>query len=240
MKILAISGSPRIEKRSSTLKLVKAVAESTGCEYDLVSLAGKKIHGCIGCMGCADDNICKLKDDLTPLREKIVKADAYILGGCNFFSTLNGSMHCFLERWYQFRHREENDLWGKPAVTVSVGGRQTEDVAKILEQFCMYNFIQVVDRVEGLGAPGCFYCGYGETCKVGAIHAVHGDGFKITDENTPCVSKDAARMEKACQAGKNLGKILKDGHDRNKATQEVREAMTAMRQGQLKKADEAL
>ena len=41
MKILAISGSPRIEKRSSTLKLVKAVAENTGCEYDLVSLAGK-------------------------------------------------------------------------------------------------------------------------------------------------------------------------------------------------------
>ncbi len=240
MKILAVSGSPRIEKRSSTLKLVKAVAENTGCEYDLVSLAGKKIHGCIGCMGCADDNICKLKDDLTPLRDKIVEADAYILGGCNFFSTLNANMHCFLERWYQFRHREENDLWGKPAVTVSVGGVQTEAVAKILEQFCMYNFIQVVDRVEGLGAPGCFYCGYGETCKVGAIHAVHGDGFKITDENTPCVSKDAACMEKACQAGKNLGKILKDGHDRNKATQEVREAMTAMRQGQLKKADEAL
>jgi len=49
MKILAVSGSPRIEKRSSTLKLVKAVAENTGCEYDLISLAGKKFTGCIGC-----------------------------------------------------------------------------------------------------------------------------------------------------------------------------------------------
>ena len=229
MKILAVSGSPRIEKRSSTLKLVKAVAENTGYDYDLVSLAGKKIQGCIGCMGCADDNICKLKDDFTPMRDKIIEADAYILGGCNFFSTLNANMHSFLERWYQFRHKEKDGLWGKPAVTVAVGGRQTEQVAKILEQFCIYNFIQVVDRAEGLGAPGCFYCGYGETCKVGAIHAIHGDGFKITKENTPCVSKDAGCMEKACQAGKNLGKILKDGHDRNKATQEVREAMMAMR-----------
>jgi len=238
MKILAISGSPRMEKRSSTLKLVKAVVENTGCEYDLVSLAGKNIQGCIGCMGCADDNICKLKDDFTPLRNKIVEADAYILGGCNFFSTLNANMHCFLERWYQFRHQEKKELWGKPAVTVSVGGRQTDVVAKILEQFCMYNFIQVVDSAEGLGAPGCFYCGYGETCKVGAIHAQHGDGFKITQDNTPCVSKDAACMEKACQAGKKLGKILKDGHDRNKATQEVREALMAMRL--FKKPDEAL
>lgn len=240
MKILAVSGSPRMEKRSSTLKLVKAVAENTGYEYDLISLAGKKIQGCIGCMGCADDNICKQKDDFTPLRDKIVDADAYILGGCNFFSTLNANMHCFLERWYQFRHREETTLWGKPAVTVSVGGRQTDSVAKILEQFCIYNFIQVVDRINGLGAPGCFYCGYGETCNVGAIQPVYGDGFRITQENTPCVSKDLACMEKARQAGKHLGKRLNDGHDRNKAAQAVREVMTAMRQKQLKKADEAL
>ena len=229
MKILAVSGSPRIEKRSSTLKLVKAVAENTGCEYDLVSLAGKKILGCIGCLGCADDNICKLQDDFIPLREKIVDADAYILGGCNFFSTLNAGMHSFLERWYQFRHRENADLWGKPAVIVSVGGMMTDPVAKVLEQFCMYNLIQVVDSADGLGAAGCFYCGYGETCKSGAIQAMYGDGFKITDENTPSVSKDAVCMETAAQAGKHLGEVLKNGHDRVKAARQVKDAYMAMR-----------
>lgn len=236
MRILAVSGSPRVKERSSTLKLVTAVAENTGCEYDLVSLAGKRIHGCIGCMGCADDNICKLKDDLTPLRDKIAQADAYILGGCNFFSVLNANMHAFLERWYQFRHQEKNELWGKPAVIVSVAGMQTTPVAQILEKFCMYNFIKVVDKVEGLGAPGCFYCGYGETCKVGAIHSVYGEGFKITDENTPCVSKDAVCMENASRAGKKLGKILKLGHDRNKATQEVKDSLVAIRK--YKKPDQ--
>lgn len=238
MKILAVSGSPRMEKRSSTLKLVKAVAENTGCEYDLVSLAGKKIQGCIGCMECADDNICKLKDDFAPLRDKIVAADAYILGGCNFFSTLNGTMHCFLERWYQFRHREQRDLWGKPAVTVSVGGSLTDPVAKVLDQFCMYNLIQVVGRTNGLGANGCYYCGHGETCKAGAVMAIHGKGFKITKDNTPCVSKDVVCMENARQAGRHLGKILKKGHDRAKAAQEVREALIALRK--FKKSDDAL
>ncbi|SLM32064.1 Iron-sulfur flavoprotein [Desulfamplus magnetovallimortis] len=230
MKILAISGSPRIEKRSSTLKLVKAVAENTGYDCDLVSLAGKKIQGCIGCMGCVDDNICKLKDDFTPLREKILEADAYILGGCNFFSTLNANMHCFLERWYQFRHKESSVLWGKPAVTVAAGGRLTGPVTAILEQFCMYNFIQVVGRADGLGANGCYFCGYGETCKVGAVYARYGAGFQLTEEDIPCVSKDEVCMEKARQAGKTLGKILRAGHDREKATKEVKDAFMEMMQ----------
>jgi len=229
MKILAVSGSPRVKPRSSTLKLVTAVAESTGYAFELVSLAGKKVHGCIGCMGCADDNICRLKDDFTPLRDKIVQADAYILGGCNFFSTLNGNMHCFLERWYQFRHREQSDLWGKPAVTVSVGGGATAPVAKILEQFCMYNLIQVVDRAEGFGANGCYYCGYGETCKVGAVQAKYGDGFKITEDTIPCVSKDALCMERARKAGRTLGEILRNGHDRNQAAHRVRQALAEIR-----------
>ncbi|MDM8516133.1 flavodoxin family protein [Desulfobacterales bacterium HSG16] len=236
MKILAVSGSPRIEKRSSTLKLVKAVAENTGCEYDLVSLAGKKFTGCIGCGACFGDNICKVKDDLAPLIDKIVEADAYILGGCNFYSTLNANMHAFLERWYQFRHRENDVLWGKPAVTVAVAGLHSAPVAEVLKQFCLYNFIQVTDSIEGLGAANCYYCGYGETCKVGGVYGAHGEGFKITDENIPCVSKDAACMEKARQAGNNLGQILKNGHDRAEATQEVRDALMDMSNKRAKEA----
>jgi hypothetical protein len=63
---------------------------------------------------------------------------------------------------------------------------------------------------------------------MGGVVAKYGEGFKITEENTPCVSKDPVCMEKARQAGKNLGKVLKNGHDRAKATQEVREALVAM------------
>ena len=47
-----------MKPHASTLKLVRAAAENTGFGFDLVALAGKKIQGCIGCMGCADDNIC--------------------------------------------------------------------------------------------------------------------------------------------------------------------------------------
>jgi len=45
-------------------------------------------------------------------------------------------------------------------------------------------------------------------------------------------------MENARQAGRHLGKILKTGHDRDKATREVKEALIALRT--RKTSDEAL
>ncbi|MHB1126085.1 MAG: hypothetical protein ACYC2T_03875, partial [Bacillota bacterium] len=59
--ILGISASGR--KEGITSKTVKAILEATNVEYEYVSLAGKKINGCIGCTKCAADNRCKVKDD---------------------------------------------------------------------------------------------------------------------------------------------------------------------------------
>ncbi|MBW2370781.1 MAG: flavodoxin family protein, partial [Deltaproteobacteria bacterium] len=52
MKILGISGSPRKVDQSGVYKLVKTILENTQCDYELVSLKGKKISGCIACLGC--------------------------------------------------------------------------------------------------------------------------------------------------------------------------------------------
>jgi len=122
MKILGIVGSSRKEGVSGVHQLVKTVLENTNYEYKLVSLRGKKISGCIACLGCVKDNICKVKDDLTELRTLIAEADAYVIGAPNYYSTLNAITHAFLERWYQFRHREGSTLWGKLGVAVGVGG----------------------------------------------------------------------------------------------------------------------
>ena len=72
MKILGIAGSTRKETRSGVYRLVRTVLENTGCDYELIHLKGKQISGCIACLGCVQDNICKVEDDLAPLREKIV------------------------------------------------------------------------------------------------------------------------------------------------------------------------
>jgi multimeric flavodoxin WrbA len=228
MKVLGISGSPRKGSQSGVYKLVRTVLENTGCDYDLVSLKGKSISGCIACLGCVEDNVCKVKDDLTPLRDKIVAADAYVFGAPNYYSTLNATTHAFLERWFQFRHQAGDTLWGKLAVSVGVGGTSGRFPSDEIEKFLLYNFVETVAKVTGQGAASCYSCGHGETCQVGIPNLLHGEGVNITDDIIPDVAKQPKVMDAAVKAGQLLGERLRNGHDRARVTERVQEKMMAM------------
>jgi multimeric flavodoxin WrbA len=209
VKILGISGSPR--KGSTTDQSVQEVlAGVEGFETEFISLAGKTIGPCIACLGCVKDNVCKRADDMQALREKIVSADAYVIGGANYFRNLNGLTHCFMERWYQFRHRESQEVAGKLGVAVGVGGGEPKHVTEVIRTFFQYNSIECVGSVEAQGAASCFVCGYGEDCKVGAIHRFFAPGTKITDEITPSLEKQPEARAAARSLGKQLGTRLRD------------------------------
>ncbi len=225
MKILGISGSPRKDDVSGVNTLVRTVLENTGSEYELVSIGKMNIGGCIACLGCVQDNICKVKDDLAGLRDKIVEADAYVIGAPNYYSTLNAVTHAFLERMFQFRHQEGNTLWGKLAVTVGVGGTGGQFPADAVEGFLLYNFVETVAKVSGQGAASCFSCGYGETCKVGVPTMLFGEGVKITEDMIPNVKKQPDVMQAAADAGKLLGERLGSGHDREKVTMAMQQTL---------------
>ena len=228
MKILGISGSPRKEGASGVHALVGAVLDATGMETEMISLRGKKISGCIACLGCVKDNVCKLDDDMAGLREKILSADAYVIGAPNYYATLNVITHAFLERFFQFRHQTGNLLWGKLAVTVGVGGTSGQAPADALEQFFMYNFIETVDKVTGQGAASCYSCGYGETCQVGIPAMIHGQGLKISPEMIPDVRRQPDVMDQARKAGTLLATRLSQGHDRTRVAGWVKDKMMAM------------
>ncbi len=228
MKILGIAGSTRKEKESGVYKLVQTVLKNTGLDYDLISLRGKKISGCIACLGCVKDNVCKVEDDLAEIREKVVAADAYVIGAPNYYSSLNAITHAFLERWFQFRHREGDTLWGKLGVAVGVGGTSGKFPADDIDRFFAYNFIETVAKVTGQGAASCFSCGYGETCKVGVPYMLYGEGAKITEDMIPDVSKQPNIMQAAVDAGKLLGSRLTQGHDPMQVTQIMQQKLMEM------------
>lgn len=223
--ILGISGSPRKENISGVYKLVKSVLEATGCEYELISLRKKKISGCISCLGCIEDNVCKVEDDLQDIREKIVKADAFVIGAPNYYSGINAATHAFLERWFQFRHREGNVLWGKLGVAIGVGGTTGRFPADEIEKFFGYNFIETIAKVSGQGAAACYSCGYGETCKVGIPYFLYGKEAKISEETIPDVMKQTEVVNRAVEAGKELGKRLKEGYDRQEVIRKMQRRM---------------
>ena len=207
MKVLGISGSPR--KGQSTDRLVQEVLGTVGVSTEFISLAGMKIGTCIACLGCVKDNVCKVADDMQSLREKIVEADGYVIGGANYFSMLNGLTHCFLERFYQFRHQEGKAVAGKVGVAVGVGGSTGDSVVENIKTFFQYNQIECVGSVSAQGVASCFTCGFGETCKVGAIHMFFGPETKITSEITPSLQKQPNKLDEAHALGRKLGERLR-------------------------------
>ena len=207
MKVLGISGSPR--PGNTTDRLVKEVLSTITVETEFISLAHKKIGPCIACLGCVEDNICKVKDDMQELRQQIVDADAYVIGAANYYSVINGLSHCFLERFYQFRHQEGKGVSGKIGVAVGVGGRNGDPVIENIKTFFQYNQIDCVGEVSAQGVASCFTCGYGEACKVGAIHMFFGPGTKITEEITPGLEKQPEKLEEARELGRKLDARLK-------------------------------
>jgi multimeric flavodoxin WrbA len=224
MKILGISGSPRSEKTSGTYHLVKTVLEATGLDHELISLRGRKINGCIACLGCVHDNTCVINDGMAELRDKILASDAYVIGAPNYYSAVNGTTQSFLERWFQFRHRTGDFLWGKLAVAIGVSGGGGDTVADQIETFMGYNFIETVAKVSTQGAASCYSCGYGATCQVGLPVMLYGPDVEITEEIIPDVKKQVETIKDAEAAGKLLAQRVQE-HDRAAVTGKMQKLM---------------
>ncbi len=102
MKAIAINGSPR--KGGNTEILVKKVLAplaAAGWETEFVQLGGKDIHGCKACFRCFDakDSQCHQKDDcFNDCMEKMVFADAIILGSPTYFTDVSTEMKALLDR----------------------------------------------------------------------------------------------------------------------------------------------
>ena len=102
MKALAINGSPR-KGGNTEILLKKALSPlaAAGWETDFVQLGGKPIRGCQACYQCfkKKNSRCSQKDDFfNPCFEKMVAADAIILGSPTYFTDVSAEMKALLDR----------------------------------------------------------------------------------------------------------------------------------------------
>jgi multimeric flavodoxin WrbA len=104
MNVIAINGSPRKTWNTATL-LRNALegAASKGAETELVHLYDMDFKGCTSCFACKlkggkSYGRCAVRDELTPVLERIAKADALILGSPIYFGNVTGEMRSFMER----------------------------------------------------------------------------------------------------------------------------------------------
>ena len=103
-KVIILNGSPR--KNFNTAKLLKEAqkgAESAGAEVEYFNLYDYNFLGCRSCFACqrkgsTTEGICAIKDDIRPILEKCINANAIIIGSPVYFSYPTGVFRSFIER----------------------------------------------------------------------------------------------------------------------------------------------
>lgn len=207
--ILGIVGSAR--KDGITYNAVTKILKETGEEYEIISLQGKKINGCIACLGCAKDNRCKVKDDFQEIQEKMLKADVIVFGAANYFGMINSLSHAVLERTFAFRHNAEFSLEGKKAVIVTTSYNEKEGMAveTAVRRFFDYNKMKIIDSINVLGYSQCYSCGRGHQCLIGNVYKDHGKLLNSMDEATfPLKFCEQRESNDKCKEASNI--ILKE------------------------------
>jgi len=192
MAIIAVCGSLR--KESNTNKLVKKVADASGFDYELINLSGMEIKPCTGCGECIiNEGTCIINDDMNPLCDKLMKADALIIGSPTYYMDISGVIKCFIDRSMPIFYRGvgpdyspdlpvlgKRPLAGKPAVTVTTvagsGHERTKETLKI--------FVDGINKMQ--------------------LAAEIAEAIGMNDvDDMPEV------MKRAEEAGQKLGKMLK-------------------------------
>lgn len=190
MKVLGICGSLREE--SNTNKIVKKVAEFSGCEFELIYLTKTKVKPCTGCLQCEKNNgNCIVQDGMQELYDKLLYANGIILGSPTYRWDISGAVKCFMDRTIALNYRSitsgansytgQRPLAGRPcvAITTTAGGGHKRAL-KSLTLFFQISRMNVV----------------GELAEVVGINDI---------DDMPEV------LQRAEEAGKKLGETLRKG-----------------------------
>ena len=97
--VLIISTSLRGGSNSELLaKECAKGAEEAGNRVELLSLKGKKIQYCIGCLACIKTGKCVQKDDAPEIMEKLHQADVLVFATPIYYYEMCGQMKTLLDR----------------------------------------------------------------------------------------------------------------------------------------------
>ena len=110
-KVIVISTSLRHGSNSDLLadKFVEG-AQAAGHEVEKISLVGKDIQFCKGCLACQQLGRCVINDDVNGIMDKVLKADVVAWATPIYYYEMSGQMKTLIDRMnamypldYQFR-----------------------------------------------------------------------------------------------------------------------------------------
>ncbi len=168
MYVLALNGSPR--KNSTTATLLKKTLEgaaSHGAETELIHLNDLNMRGCQACFACKKRGgksygRCVQRDGMTPLYQRIEKADAFFLGSPIYFGTITAPAKVFVERLFPYLNYGDysSNFPGRIKTGLIYTMCADDQMAKIFDQPIQFNqnvFTMLFGSAETLLSTDTFH-----------------------------------------------------------------------------------
>ena len=98
-KVVVISTSLRAGSNSQALaeQFAKG-AEAAGHQVELVTLRGKEIRFCVGCLSCQQTGACIFKDDVPAIMDSVLNADVVCWATPIYYYEMSGQMKTLIDR----------------------------------------------------------------------------------------------------------------------------------------------
>ena len=98
-KVVVISTSLRPGSNSHALaEQFARGAEATGHQVEFISLRGKDIKFCVGCLSCQTTGACVFKDDVPAIMERVLEADVVCWATPIYYYEMSGQMKTLIDR----------------------------------------------------------------------------------------------------------------------------------------------
>jgi len=153
MKVLGISGSPRED--GNTAIVVRTALDALtdeGFQTEFLSLAGRRVKGCIGCGGCSkvDRPGCVQEDPaFDGIIDKFIAADGVLIGSPVYFGSATPETIAMLDRVGCVARRHSNFLRHKVGAAIAVARRAGQNFT-----FAQLNYFFLISEMI---VPGSTY-----------------------------------------------------------------------------------
>lgn len=98
-KVVIISSSLRGGSNSDILAQAFAKgAGEVGCQVESISLKGKDIAFCHGCLKCQETKHCLIDDDANAITAKVLQADVVVFASPVYYYSISGQLKTLLDR----------------------------------------------------------------------------------------------------------------------------------------------
>lgn len=192
--VIAFCASPR--RNGNTDLLVEEAlkgAHDAGAKVEKVMLQKIKMDHCIGCRRCKEpdyDDICVIKDEMAGIYQKIIEADALIIGFPIYTGRECAQLCTFLDRWDGYeRYMLKSCLEpGRVAMVIGTWGYpyiNTYD--HVIESVISTLNLHKVETIEALSA-----CGF-----EGILHG-------LDEKRRGVILRHPKQLKKAYAAGRGL------------------------------------